>query len=139
MCYARAYTLTITYWQVNATAKKLVAISLAGNPTHLSNHPNIVVLLLCFSFSSGSGPDLSLFLSFLSLLLIVGDLYDMDATNTQYSLHITYRPLDWLELVLAFQFDITVYLILFCLIGSVRVRQKEDISGRLYDRLSHFF
>ena len=76
MCFARAYTLTITYWQVNQTAKQLVAITLAG------------------------------------------DHYDTNTTDTHYSLHITYRPLNWLELVLAFQFEITVYLVLFCLIGS---------------------
>ena len=50
----------------------------------------------------------------------------MNASDTHYSLHITYRALDWLELVLAFQFDITVYLILFCLIGSVSTAQCSE-------------
>ena len=36
LCFARSYTLTITYWQVNQTAKQLVAITLAGDPPGLS-------------------------------------------------------------------------------------------------------
>lgn len=47
--------------------------------------------------------------------------FDRDATQTYYDLYFEMEPLGWLQLVINFAFDMEVFFLLYCLIGSITV------------------
>jgi hypothetical protein len=49
---------------------------------------------------------------------IIYDNFDEDQTNTEYELDVSFRPLDYVELIITFSFEFHVFVILFCIIGA---------------------
>ena len=78
-CFARAYTLTIAYYQEDMFNKRIVSASLAG------------------------------------------DMYDFNQDDTSYSLHISYYPLGFLDLILNFAFDLSIFIVIFIFVGFMTV------------------
>ncbi|KAF0732128.1 hypothetical protein Ae201684_010780 [Aphanomyces euteiches] len=48
---------------------------------------------------------------------LIFDEFDRDATTTEYTLKVEYAPLDYIELVIHFAFDMQVFIVLFCVMG----------------------
>jgi hypothetical protein len=52
---------------------------------------------------------------------LIGSEYDIDATNTKYTLNAELRPMGYIELVQNFQYEIRLYLVLTCFVGLITV------------------
>jgi hypothetical protein len=52
---------------------------------------------------------------------IIGSEYDFDSTKTNYELNISYRALNYIELVLNFAFTVEIFIILFSFVGFFMV------------------
>ena len=50
---------------------------------------------------------------------LVGSKYDLNASRTDYQLAISYRALNYVELVLKFAFTVDIFLFLFIIVGSL--------------------
>ncbi|KDO22135.1 hypothetical protein SPRG_10953 [Saprolegnia parasitica CBS 223.65] len=50
---------------------------------------------------------------------LIYDKFDLDATRTDYALHVEYRPLGYLELLINFAFEPSMYITLFNVMGLV--------------------
>ncbi|RYH31690.1 hypothetical protein EON65_02100 [archaeon] len=55
------------------------------------------------------------------LATLAGDDYDFDQDKTEYSLHVSYYALSFIELVLNFAFDLSIFIVIFCFVGFLMV------------------